>query len=461
MGTYYVLDTCVLIHDPVSFLQFGKNTVVIPLTVLEELDAKGKESDDTTRRTAQTTAKLLDKLTEKYPEQVGTGIPLENGGTLILESNHISFEKMSKHFDKETKDNKIIAVAKNYDLEHEEDVVLVTNDIKMRVKARSIGVTTEAYNSDRVAADDSELFKGHRRVTVPMDVVNAFYEKEFLPIAVIGFDEDSADFPELNEFITIVNELSDKHTAIGQVVLRNGQVVLNKLALSREDSIFGINALDTNQLIALELLMDPEVKLVSLVGKAGTGKTLLALAAALEQSVEENRYTKIVALRSMVTVGKKEVGFLPGEMESKLLPYMQPFYDNLEFLFNLVGGKNKSSDGKNQMIDDILAGMPIPFEVNSTGFMRGRSLPKQFIIVDEAQNLTRHEIKTLITRAGEGSKIVLLGDPAQIDDPYLDSLNNGLVIAMESMKDSALTGSIVLEGKSKRSALAELASERL
>lgn len=456
MDKIYVFDTSVLIHDPMSLFHFGESKVVIPAIVLEELDRLKTDSERLRGVAAQEVLKAIDKLTEEFPDLVTSGIPLENGGELVVEQNHISFDKIKNVFNKDTADNRIIAVAKNYtdELAHaggSKKVVLVSNDIGLRTKARVVGVLAEGYHSDRLVSNVNEVYSGVEEVYVDPELFSLFYKGSEIDVQRLGFVE----FPIVNTFIKMRNEFDDNQVAVGRVVRSNksGRLVVRKLLVDRSTSTYGIQPKDLNQQMLMDVLLDDSIHFISVIGKAGTGKTLLSLAAGLHQVQDTNQYKRVLAMRAMVVVGKKEIGFLPGDMEEKLMPYMLPFYDNLEVLFD---ARNKDLE-----LEDILAGMEKDFRIESTGFMRGRSLPKQFIIVDEAQNLTKHEVKTLVTRAGEGAKIILLGDPAQIDDPYLDSVNNGLVYATEKLKDSDITAMITLTGKSKRSDLAELASNNL
>lgn len=455
MTKIYVFDTSVLIHDPRSLFNFGESKVVIPAIVLEELDRLKSDSERLRGVAAQEVLKSIDRLTEEFPDLVTSGIPLENGGTLVVEQNHKSFEAIKDVFNKDTADNRIIAVAKNFTEEHRDaadvEVILISNDVGLRTKARVVGVVAEGYHSDRLVSNVSEVYSGIQEVYVTSDTIDLFYKGGEIDIFKLGLIE----LPLVNSFVKLKNELNENHVAVGRVVRSRdtGRLSLKKLRVDKSTHTYGISPKDSNQEMLMDVLLDPNVNFISVIGKAGTGKTLLSLAAGLHQVQDEHLYKRVLAMRAMVVVGKKEVGFLPGDMDEKLMPFMLPFYDNLEVLF----------DARNQDIEleDILAGMKNDFRIESTGFMRGRSLPKQFIIVDEAQNLTKHEVKTLITRAGEGAKIILLGDPSQIDDPYLDSVNNGLIYATEKMKDSEITATITLTGKSKRSALAELASNVL
>lgn len=492
INRYVIFDTSVVVNDPASIFKLGDKTLgIVPATVIEELNSLKTDTERLRGLTAQKVLTYLDELTEMNPELVTTGMELENGGLLLVEMNHISYVNFKGNFNEKTEDNTIIAVAKNYTEQEKEknsgiEVVLFTNDVGMRVKARSLGVKAEGYDADKVIDSLDEVYKGYFETFVTTSVIDHFYEHGLLDLNELELDIDRE--PYINEFIILIDEFNGKNKTVGRVKFesRTGRKMLHKLFITEEMFFFGIHALDIYQLICLELLLDDTVPFVSIIGKAGTGKTLLSLAAGMhklnitknslssleESSGDKNKnnnknktknkkndidshrsFKRILALRAMVEVGNKKVGYLPGELESKLKPFMQPYYDNLEFLFDNLGN--------NDNLEKILAELEGDLQIESTGFMRGRTLPGLFIIVDEAQNLTKHEVKTLITRVGKKGKLVLMGDPSQIDDPYLDSINNGLIYATERMKEYNITGTVLLTGKSKRSDLAELASNVL
>jgi PhoH-like ATPase len=442
LSKIYVLDTNVLLQDPYSIFSFEDNEVVIPAVVLEEVDSKKRYMDEIGRNARQV-SRLIDGLraSGKLHEQ----IPLENGGTIRIELNHRSFHELQDIFIEKTNDNRILAVAKNLYLEQQtkengKPVILVSKDALVRVKADAIGLDSEDFLSDRVVEID-HIYTGFNEVYLPLEMVGRFYEKGELFLSEIA---NHPFYP--NQFILIKDALGSSASALGMV--DNTSKKVKKLVLNQEH-IWGIHPRNVQQTMAIELLLRKDIPLVTLIGKAGTGKTLLALAAGLMQSEDDREYKKLLVARPIVPVGK-DLGFLPGEKQEKLRPWMQPIYDNLEFLFNTK---------KPGELDAILAGMG-SIEVEALTYIRGRSLPKQFIIIDEAQNLTKHEVKTILTRVGEGSKIVLMGDPEQIDHPYLDAYNNGLTYIVEKFKEHNIAGHVKLL-KGERSGLARLAAELL
>jgi len=438
----YVLDTNVLLQDPHSIFSFEENDVVIPAVVLEEVDSKKRYMNEIGRN-ARHIAKLIDSFREKG--KLHEQIQLENGGTLRIELNHRSFQQLQEIFIEKTNDNRILAVAKNIALEEEtkvdgKKVILVSKDALLRVKADALGLYAEDFLNDRVVELD-HIYTGLTEHYVGLDKIGIFYEKGELLLQEL---RDKKFYP--NQFLIIRDELGSSASGIG--IIDASGTVLKKL-LNQSDPTWGIKPRNAQQTMALELLIRTDIQLVTLTGKAGTGKTLLALAAGLMQTEDLRIYKKLLVARPIVPVGK-DIGYLPGEKKEKLRPWMQPIYDNLEFLFNTK---------KPGEIDAILAGMS-SIEVEALTYIRGRSIPEQFIIIDEAQNLTKHEAKTILTRVGEGSKIVFMGDPEQIDHPYLDEYNNGLTYVLESFKEESAAGHVKLV-KGERSSLAQLAADLL
>ena len=442
MDKIYVLDTNVLLQDPYSIFSFEDNEVVIPAVVLEEVDSKKRNMDEIGKNARQV-SRLIDSLRQNG--KLHEKIPLNNGGALRIELNHRSFQQLQEIFIEKTNDNRILAVAKNLSLEEEakengKQVILVSKDALVRVKADAIGLNAEDFLSDRVIEDD-RIYTGMQEARVPADVLNRFYEKGEV------LSEEVTENPLYsNQFVIMKDALGSSASALG--IYDKNENKVKKLTLNHEQ-IWGIRPRNVQQTMALELLMRRDIPLVTLMGKAGTGKTLLALAAGLMQLEDCGYYKKLLIAKPIVPVGK-DLGFLPGEKEDKLRPWMQPIYDNLEFLFNT---KNPGE------LDNILAGIG-SIEVEALTYIRGRSIPDQYIIIDEAQNLTKHEMKTILTRVGERSKIVLMGDPEQIDHPYLDAYNNGLTYVVEKFKDQAVSGHVKLV-KGERSALAQLAADLL
>lgn len=443
MKKIYVLDTNVLLQDPRSIFSFEDNEVVIPAVVLEEVDSKKRNMDEIGRNARQI-SKIIDRL--RTQGKIHQGIPLENGGNFRIELNHRSFIKLQEVFDEKTNDNRILAVALNLNLEEQkkEDgrpVILVSKDVLVRVKADAVGLIAEDFLSDRVVEYDDTIYSGFQTLYVSQDLLNEFYEKSVLDISKLpGYNY----FP--NEFVIMKDILGSSQSAIGIV---DDKIKHVKKCLHDKDHVWGIKARNVQQTMGFEMLLRPDIPLVTLTGKAGTGKTLLALAAGLYQTEDLGIYKKLLVARPIVPVGK-DIGYLPGEKEEKLRPWMQPIYDNLEYLFNTK---------KPGELDAILAGMG-SIQVEALTYIRGRSIPEQFIIIDEAQNLSKHEIKTILTRVGEKSKIVLMGDPEQIDHPYLDEFNNGLTYVVEKFKQEKISGHVRFV-KGERSSLAQLAADLL
>lgn len=443
MKKIFVLDTNVLLHDPHAIFAFDEHEVVIPAVVLEEIDTKKRNADELGRN-ARGVSRLLDGLRETG--RLHDGVPLEGGGRIKVELNHRSFIKVQEMFGEVTNDNRILAVALNYHLEQIElpdprPVVLVSKDVLVRIKADVLGLTAQDYLSDRTVGP-SDLYGGYSTIKVHPSIIDEFYTYRSLPVKLLGLHYSL--YP--HEFVILKDEMGSGKSAL--LKLNEDASRLEPLFLSNEP-VWGINARNAQQRMALELLLNDDIPLVTITGKAGTGKTLLALAAGLLKVEDEHKYKKLLIARPVVPMGK-DIGFLPGEKEEKLRPWMQPIYDNLEFLFDT----KKSGD-----IEKILMGLG-SIQVEALTYIRGRSIPGQFIIVDEAQNLTRHEVKTIVSRVGEGSKIVLMGDPEQIDHPYLDFSSNGLTGLVERFRDQGISGHITLE-KGERSKLAQVAADLL
>jgi PhoH-like ATPase len=443
MKKIYVLDTNVLLHDPNSIFAFEDNEVIIPAVVLEEIDAKKRNADEIGRNARQV-SRVLDSLRSKG--QLHDGVALDGGGSLKVELNHRSFVRLQETFGEMTNDNRILAVALNYHVEEQDTeshrpVILVSKDTLVRIKADVLGLAAQDYLSDRVGPL-SEMYTGYITAKVHPSVIDEFYNTRFLPASSLNLGY----VLQPNEFVILRDELGTSKSALLKVNSEGKK--LEPLFLSN-DPIWGIGARNAQQRMAMELLLNDDIPLVTLTGKAGTGKTLLALASGLMKVEDERKYKKLLVARPVVPMGK-DIGYLPGEKEEKLRPWMQPIYDNLEYLFDT----KKPGD-----IDKILAGLG-SIQVEALTYIRGRSIPGQFIIIDEAQNLSKHEVKTIVSRVGEGSKIVLMGDPEQIDHPYLDASSNGLTYLVERFKGEASSGHITLE-KGERSKLAQLAADLL
>ncbi len=443
MRKIYVLDTSVLLEDPNALFAFENNEVIIPTVVLEEIDTK-KRLGDELGRNARRVSRTLDELRKKG--EIQKGIKLESGGVIRIELNHRHLENVKKHFHEVNNDNRIIAVALNLFKEEQQNksskrVILVSKDVLVRVKADTLGIEAQDYLSDRIIKDDN-MYLGYKELRVHPTVIDKFYINEKIELNEIPLKQN-----DLNpyQFCILKDELGTSKSALSYYDPDERSMV--QLQLSERD-VWGIKPRNAQQKMAFELLLNDNIPLVTLTGRAGTGKTLLALVAGLYKTEELGLYKKLLVARPIVPMGN-EIGFLPGDKDEKLRPWMQPIYDNMEYIFN-------SREGD---IDGILAGLK-RVEVEALTFIRGRTIPNQFIIIDEAQNLTKHEIKTIVSRVGEGSKIVLVGDPEQIDHPYLDSCNNGLTYLIEKFKKYNESGHITFR-KGERSSLAQLAAEIL
>lgn len=438
MKKTYVLDTNVLLHDAQALFRFEDNDVVIPMTVIEEIDRFKKDLNETGRNARQI-SRTLDGLREKT--RLMEGVPLEGGGVLkVVLCSDDALHRLPLELRGEQADNRILAVAADLMKSCECPVVFVTKDTNLRIKADVIGLAAEDYETGKVPID--ELYSGQAEVMVDKEIVDRFFGQGYIEIG---------DDYRANECVTLIDSANRNHTGIGRFHAQSGRIV----ALSRapKEGIWGIQPRNREQQFALDLLLNNEIQVVTLVGKAGTGKTLLAIAAGLLKVSDEAVYSRLLVSRPVFPMGR-DLGFLPGDVEEKLAPWMQPIFDNVELLLGSVEERGKRKRGYKELID-----MGI-LEIEPLTYIRGRSIPKQYMIVDEAQNLTPHEIKTIITRAGEGTKIVLTGDPYQIDNPYVDASSNGLSYAVEKFKDQTIAGHMTLT-KGERSPLAEMAANLL
>jgi PhoH-like ATPase len=430
----FVLDTNVILHDPMSMFSFEGSRVVLPLTVIEELDTF-KRSNDERGRSARFVSRKLDEL--RQHGKLSDWVPLEHGGQLKVEIQ-VS-DGLPKAFSAHTKDNEILSCAL-YLKKQGEHIVFISKDINLRIKAESLGLETEDFEKEKVDIDD--LYKGWREAAVSGEAIDAFYKDKRLPSPI-------ADLVP-NEFVILKAEGTSK-SALARYDLKTKSL----LPLVRaETAPWGIKPLNMEQRFALELLLNPDIQLVTLVGLAGSGKTMIALAAALQQTLEEKLYRRILVARPVIAVGH-DLGFLPGTKEEKLTNWMGAIYDNLSYLLEKPKGSVETSDMDIQMLmeDGVL-------EIEAVTYLRGRTLPGLLIIIDDAQNLTPHEIKTIISRAGQGAKIVLTGDPHQVDNYYLDAASNGLTNLVDRFKGQGLFGHVTFT-KSERSVLAALASDLL
>ncbi|MBR4884461.1 MAG: PhoH family protein [Lentisphaeria bacterium] len=437
----FVLDTNVLLHSAAALESFADNEIIIPMTVLEELD-KFKRNQDELGRNSRHVIRKLDQLREKG--SLFTGVSLDNaaepdlcGSLRVVISDGALFENA----DMSVPDNRILNVASMLKKQFpERQVIFITKDINLRLKADAFGIKVQDFEKERV--DYNELFTGSRTEEVSGELIDQFHQEKSIPVP------DGMNI-QPNEFVLLQDAANSKHAAFGWRRFDR----LEKLHDGIAEHVWNITPRSREQRMALHLLMDPEIPLVTLVGKAGSGKTLLALAAALELTEKQNVYSRILVSRPIIPLGN-DIGYLPGDKDEKLDAWMQPIYDNLEFLLR----SDKRESSARRQIEEMKRNKKL--ELEALTYIRGRTIPNQFVIVDEAQNLTPHEVKTIVSRCGQGTKIVLTGDPDQIDNPYLDASSNGLTNIIEHMKHLPLSGHITLM-KSERSPLAAAAAEYL
>lgn len=456
MPKTFVLDTNVLLHTPNSLFVFEENDVVIPLAVIEEIDNQKRRQDEIGRN-AREVSRILDKL--RIKGDLSKGVALPGGGFLRVEINHSRLDELPVSLDvldAGKPDNRILAVALNLSrTDLNKDVILISKDLNLRVKADVLGVNAEDLTNDKV--DFKSLYSGQVELNVTKDNLDEFYSDKSLALP-----EADSLFPNQFTVLKCVDNCS-----VSGLARRNGKNLV-PLAAQMSPECFGLRARNKEQIFALDLLSNDEIKIVTLAGGAGTGKTLLALSAGLEQVLEKNIYDKLLVTRPVIPLDGQDLGFLPGDKNEKIRPWMQPIFDNLEYLFksgqsglSTVGKTKNGKHGSKQLMDIeeylTFAGR---IELEALSYIRGRSIARQFIIVDEAQNCTQHAIKSLLTRVGDGSKIIFTGDVEQIDHPYLDSSSNGLTILIEKLKESELSGHVTLL-KGERSLVAELGAKLL
>lgn len=426
-----VIDTNVLLHDPESIIKFDGDEVMIPVTVLEELDTM-KRLPNELGRNSRAVFRFLDSLHTLGEGNLHTGVNLQNGSLvkILLEYKSDS----NYNFSLAINDNRIILAAF---LLHEQgkNVVFVSKDFAARIKAEALGLEVKDYENLKYSYD--AIYTGIRYADTSKVAIDTFYKDGFMAV------EEAA--PKPNEYF--IYSSVENSSAVGKYdSYKKGIEPLIKVS-----NLWGIKPKNVEQKCAVDLLLRDDIKLVTLVGQAGTGKTLLALACGLKKVFDENLYTRILVSRPVVPLGR-DIGYLPGTKEEKLFHWMQPIYDNLEFLCDSYG--NQASETYKWVMESKKV------EMEAVTYIRGRSLPKMYIIVDEAQNLTPHEVKTIISRAGEGTKVILTGDPTQIDNPYLDKDSNGLTYTIGKFADHKLYGHVLLQ-KTERSELAAVAAEIL
>lgn len=431
----FVLDTNVLLHDAGCLHAFEDNVVNVPIYVIEELDTF-KRNQTELGRNARAVAREIDRY--RLRGSLEQGVALDGGGMLRVQ---LQRGEMPEGFSvTASMDNSILAVAVHLArVEPDVPVVFVTKDTNLRIRSDALGIRAVDYDTE--GKEISEVYQGTMEVEVEGDFIDRLHDGAALDVAELG---NHHFYP--NQYLTLVGGTGRRQNALARV--SNGKVE----ALHRmRRPVWGIRPRNREQHFALDMLMRPEVQLCTLIGKAGTGKTLMALATGLERVVSDNTYRRLLVSRPILPMGR-DLGFLPGDINEKLSPWMQPIKDNFEFLTSVSASNEVHSyDG---LVNDGLV------QLEALTYIRGRSLPQQFIIVDEAQNLTPHEIKTVLTRVGTDTKIIFTGDPYQIDQPYLDSVNNGLTYVVEKFKDSKLAAHVTLT-RGERSPLAEVAANLL
>ncbi len=438
----FILDTNVLLYDAQAIFKFQDNNVLICITVLEELD-KFKRDLTENGRNARQFSRYLDTFRKKGHLTQGVSMSKESGNLII----DLADEERRKY---KVNDEIILNAALRLAKKSKQKVIFLTKDTNMRVRADVLGIQAQDYDPARVEIE--ELYSGIAEVSVSSSMIDQFFQERKVKL-------NGAFKLHPNQFVLLKDKNNSSHTAVGRYDIKQEHVCP---LLKRQEGIWGIFPKNIEQSFALDLLLNDNIKLVSLVGKAGTGKTLLALAAGLLKTVDEGQYQKLLVSRPIFPMGK-DIGYLPGDIEEKLNPWMQPIFDNVEFLLgstpstpaaNKEHGRKSVGRGCFELINQ---GM---LNIEPLTYIRGRSIPNQYMIVDEAQNLTPHEIKTIITRVGQNTKIVLTGDCYQIDHPYVDSSSNGLTYVVERFKDEPIAGHVTLM-KGERSVLAELAANLL
>ena len=446
----YVLDTSACLTDADCIFNYANNDIVIPLKVLQEID-KHKKRQDGAGLQARKIIRSFDDLRSRGSLQKGVRIGKGKG---VLKVGACDLACLPEELDPQVADHEIISTALAEDaINGARKTVLVSRDINMRVICDSIGVLTEDYTVNEVIKSENELYSGFNTCLVDDQTIDQFYNGDRIKL-------DKEEYPGicLNEFVMLVSSSNEKKTALSRFLGYSNPL---SPIVDRKDGLWGVKARNKEQMFAIDLLMDPKVQVVSLVGKAGSGKTLVAIAAGLEQvintldvkynlkkaSKDDHSYKRLVVSRPIMPMGK-DIGFLPGSMEEKMAPWLAPVQDNLKFL---------TGDDQTTLDDYMERGI---IEMEALTYIRGRSIANAYIVIDEAQNLTAHEIKTILTRVGEGTKIVLTGDIEQIDNIYINEMSSGLTHAVEKMKEYAITGHVTLK-KGERSQVATLAAKVL
>lgn len=436
MKKNYILDTNVLLHDPNALHSFQDNDIIVPIEVIEEIDHFKKDITELGQN-----ARRVSRLLDEYRQQakLADGVQLRGGGSLriaISDKEHA----LNGHHDRGSVDNQILHLALAIrDQDRAKPTILVTKDINLRIKADAFGLTAEDYETDRVKLDD--LFAGFQEWVVNDNEMDVFHSMKVLPLP-------KGDWKP-NTFVMLRGPNGDKKTLLGRVDLE-AQHIVAVADVGR--GVWGIRPKNREQYFTFDALLDDRIRLVTIMGKAGTGKTLLALAAGLQKVVTEKKYKRLLVCRPTFPMGK-ELGYLPGDLEEKMNPWMQPIYDSLDMLLEAT----PHSSQKRNFRDFVRLGL---MGIEPLTYIRGRSIAHQYIIIDEAQNLTPLEVKTVVTRVGQDTKIIFTGDPYQIDNPYVDSSSNGFNAIVNKFRGKPIAAHIELR-KGERSELAELAANLL
>lgn len=432
-----VIDTNVILFDALALNKFHDADVYIPFAVIEEIDRFKRDLGENGRNARQF-SRFIDVL--RSQGSLAEGVELEKGNAKIFVTTDLFIDGIPKELDQMKPDNRILAKAMQLQrLFPSAKVELISKDINLRIKADVYGILATDYRPD--SSDVEEMYSGLAEIDVPPEFIDRFYKEKSVKLP------DEIYTPMANQYLVMKDQANPNHSAIGRYSRLENKVVP---LVTPSESIWGIHPRNVEQSFALDCLLNDEILFVSLVGKAGTGKTLLALAAGLYKTLDEGRFQRLLVSRPIFPMGR-DIGYLPGDVEQKLNPWMQPIFDNVEFL---MGSDKKAAGRARELINQGMV------NIEPLTYIRGRSIPHQYLIVDEAQNLTPHEIKTIVTRAGQGTKVVLTGDPYQIDNPYVDSANSGLTYSVEKFKGQPIAAHVSL-AKGERSELAELAANIL
>jgi PhoH-like ATPase len=446
----FILDTNVLLFDPLAFGRLGANDIIIPIVVIEEIDRFKREMSENGRHARQFT-RLIDDM--RKDGELSKGVKLPNGAVLSVELGGGDMPLPSE-LGMDKADNKILGLALQLKKESPRRAIhLLTKDANLRIKSDALGIIAEDYEPSNVEPD--QLYNGSSTLKVDPSIVDEFYANKRVPFSerLFEHDKEAAKMFYPNQYLILKDYANPTHTAMGRYSKELEAIVP---LVKPPEGLWGVFPKNAEQAFAVDALLNDEIKLVSLLGKAGTGKTLFAIAAGLVKTVDEGVYQRLLVSRPVFPLGK-DIGFLPGTVEEKLNPWMQPIYDNIDFLFgNSAANRTRRAAGKGAQ-ELMNQGM---LQIEPLTYIRGRTIPQQYLIVDESQNLSPHEIKTIITRAGDDTKIVLTGDSFQIDNPYVDSANNGLVYLVDRFKSESISAHVTFS-KGERSKLSELASNLL